>query len=116
MYSKSRSAWKRSSKWCGNWPTIQRGGCKRPHNPVNSRNLQSASLFSVRQGPETLGQVEQHVQRRLNGQVREFRLSLRNGGLVLEGRTKTYHAKQLTQHAVMEAVDLPICANEIEVA
>ncbi len=36
-------------------------------------------------------------------------------GLVLEGHTHTYYAKQLAQHAVMEAVDLPIHANEIVV-
>ena len=40
--------------------------------------------------PETLGELEQHVQRQLNGRVREFRLSLRDAGLVLEGCTCTY--------------------------
>ena len=65
--------------------------------------------------PEKLGELEQHVQRRLHGRVRAFRISLRDDGLVLEGRTYTFHAKQLAQHAVMEAVDLPICANDIEV-
>jgi len=33
----------------------------------------------------------------------------------LRGRAKTYYAKQLAQHAVMEATDLPVLANEIEV-
>jgi len=36
-------------------------------------------------------------------------------GLVLTGRTCTYYVKQLAQHAVMEFVDLPILANDIEV-
>ena len=37
-------------------------------------------------------------------------------GLVLRGRVHTYYAKQLVQHAVMEASSLPIRANEMEVA
>ena len=65
--------------------------------------------------PETLGELEQHVQRQLNGRVRAFRLSMRDDGLILEGHTNTYYTKQLAQHAVMRAVDLPIRANDIEV-
>ena len=64
---------------------------------------------------ETLGKLEGHIQRRLNGRVRDLRLSVRDDGVVLEGQTHTYYAKQLAQHAVMEAIDLPILANEIEV-
>jgi hypothetical protein len=65
---------------------------------------------------ETLGELEQHIQSRLNGRVRNFRLSIHPEGLVLEGQTHTYHAKQLAQHAVMKAFDFPIIANEIEVS
>lgn len=64
---------------------------------------------------EELGELEDHIQRQLNSRVRDFRLSMRDDGLVLEGCTHTYHAKQLAQHAVMAAIDLPIRANEIEV-
>jgi hypothetical protein len=35
--------------------------------------------------------------------------------LVLRGHAHTYHAKQLAQHAVMEASSLPIRSNELEV-
>jgi len=64
---------------------------------------------------EKLTEVEQWVQRRLHGRVRQFHLSLYGAGLVLTGRTCTYYVKQLAQHAVMEFVDLPILANDIEV-
>jgi hypothetical protein len=63
----------------------------------------------------TLDDLEQRVRRRLNRRVRDFRLSLRSGGLVLEGQANTYYAKQLAQHAVMEAALLPIRANDIQV-
>jgi hypothetical protein len=64
---------------------------------------------------QSLGVLERHIQDRLSGRVRDFRLSVREGGLLLQGRTHTYYAKQLAQQAVMESVDLPIGANAIEV-
>ncbi len=63
-----------------------------------------------------IDQLEARVQCRLNGRVRELRLVVRGNGLVLQGRARTYYAKQLAQHAVMEATTLPIRANEIEVS
>lgn len=56
------------------------------------------------------------VRHQLSGRLREFRLELRDCGLVLQGRARTYYAKQLAQHAVMTATDLPILQNEIEVS
>lgn len=64
---------------------------------------------------ERLARVEGHVQCRLSGRVRDFRLLIRNEGLVLLGHAHTYYAKQLAQHTVMEITNLPILANEIEV-
>jgi len=61
-------------------------------------------------------QVETHLQQRLHGRVWDLRLLLRNEGLVLQGQARTYYVKQLAQHAVMEATELPILANEIVVA
>jgi hypothetical protein len=59
--------------------------------------------------------VEAHVQAQLSGRIRDFRLSLREGGLVLQGQTHSYYAKQLAQHLVMAALEVPILANEIAV-
>ena len=56
------------------------------------------------------------VQRRANGRVRAFRLLAFPNGLILQGVVSTYYAKQLAQHAIMEASEVPIFANEIEVA
>jgi hypothetical protein len=65
---------------------------------------------------EALQDLETRLNRRFLGRVRDLRLVLRDTGLVLRGRTATYYAKQLAQQAVMEATDLPILANAIEVA
>jgi carbon storage regulator CsrA len=73
--------------------------------------------------PETLGadakstldQLENRVQGRLCGSIRNFRLDLYDSGLVLRGFAPTYHAKQLAEHVVMTETDLPILANGIEI-
>ena len=69
----------------------------------------------IRPGVPEVEQLETHVQARLSGRVRHFRLVVRGCGLVLTGHAPTYYAKQLAQHAVMEATALPIVANEIDV-
>jgi hypothetical protein len=60
-------------------------------------------------------QLEAFVQCRLSGRVRNFRLVRVDRGLILQGRSHTYYAKQLAQHAVLEMTRVPIVANEIEV-
>ena len=69
-------------------------------------------------GCRTISDVDQlqaHLQSRLLGKVQGFQLILQDRGLILRGQSHTYYAKQLAQHAVMEAAGLPILANEIEV-
>jgi hypothetical protein len=63
-----------------------------------------------------LPRLEAHVQSRLSGRVQGFQLLSGELGLILRGRARTYYAKQLAQHAVMEATPVPIVANQIEVA
>lgn len=64
---------------------------------------------------QQLAQIEERLRTRLTGRVRDLQLLLHENGVVLRGRARTYYAKQLAQHAVMEASKLPICANDIEV-
>ena len=65
---------------------------------------------------DEIDRLEGHVYRRVGGRLRGFRLQVEASGLVLQGRAATYYAKQLAQHAIMEATRLPIVANAIEVA
>ena len=62
-----------------------------------------------------LDQLENRVQERLSGLVRNLRVHFHECGIVLCGFTRTYYVKQLAQHAVMTETSLPILANEIEV-
>ena len=59
--------------------------------------------------------LETQMQRRMGNRIRDLKVLLFPGGAVLQGRTRTYHAKQLAQHALMEISELPILANDIEV-
>jgi hypothetical protein len=65
--------------------------------------------------PAELAELEARIQHRLAGRVRDFRLSLRDGCLVLSGAASSYYAKQVAQHAVMEVLSMPIGQNQIEV-
>jgi hypothetical protein len=59
--------------------------------------------------------LETLMQRRLGNRIRDLRVIIRPEGVILQGRSSTYHAKQLAQHAAMELGNLPILANAIEV-
>lgn len=65
---------------------------------------------------DRLVELETRVRCALGGRVRDFRLTVRDGCLILHGHTHTYYAKQLAQQAVMEVVGIPILVNEIDVS
>jgi hypothetical protein len=65
---------------------------------------------------ETLERIEDHARSRLTGLLRNLQLVFCDKGLVLRGQVHAHYAKQLAQHAVMEASNLPIRANELEVS
>jgi hypothetical protein len=79
---------------------------------IGQTREQSIDLGTANRATE----LEAHAQRRLGGQVRNFRLVVTGKGLILHSHAQTYYAKQPAQHAVMEATRLPILANEIEVS
>jgi hypothetical protein len=59
--------------------------------------------------------LEAMMYRRLGNRIRDLRVRIDPAGVILQGRTATYHAKQLAQHAAMELSNLPILANDIQV-
>jgi hypothetical protein len=65
--------------------------------------------------PDFAERVESRVQHLMAGRVRDFRVQIHDRGLVLRGRTRTYHAKQLVRQMAMEAAGMPILADEVEV-
>ncbi len=67
------------------------------------------------EGCDEVAQLEADIQGCLRYCIRDFRLIVRDGGLVLFGHTRSYYGKQLVQHRVMERCRLPIQSNNIEV-
>jgi hypothetical protein len=78
-------------------------------------NLETCANAIELEDRSDLEQLEVHLQTRLSSRVRDLQIQLRDGCLVLRGYTRTYYAKQLAQHEVMNRTSLPIGANEIEV-
>jgi uncharacterized protein YegP (UPF0339 family) len=66
--------------------------------------------------PAEIVRLEALIKQQLRGRLFDFRLVLRNDGLILQGRTRAYYTKQLAQHAIMESSGLQIVANDIEVS
>jgi len=61
------------------------------------------------------GRIEQLIAEELRNRLVNFELAVSTEGLILRGRSRTYYVKQLAQQLVMQATDLPILANRIEV-
>jgi hypothetical protein len=73
-------------------------------------NLRDESMAGL-----SVEDLERVVNGRLQGRVSAFQLFLEGQGLVLRGTARTFYAKQMAQHLVMELTTLPIVANGIEV-
>lgn len=59
--------------------------------------------------------LEDQIQTRLHGRIRNFEVFCADDGLILRGQVPSYYVKQLVQHAVMSECLTPIRANQIEV-
>jgi len=60
--------------------------------------------------------LEGHITRRSRGQIRDLHVALVGDRVVLRGRSRTYHAKQLAQEAVLDVTGgCPALLNEIVV-
>lgn len=57
--------------------------------------------------------VERVIRNRTGGQIRELRVDVFNGEVVLSGRTTTYYIKQLATHAALDAVEKEIIGRDM---
>jgi len=83
--------------------------------------LQTFSTDTLRsdlgKNPQELAQfIEGHVNRVANGRIRDLHVVCSEDRIVLQGRSRTYHAKQLAHQAVLDLTDgHPLLANQIVV-
>jgi hypothetical protein len=68
--------------------------------------------------PEQLATfIEDHVARAANGRIRDLHVVYSHDQIILQGRSRTYHAKQVAHQAVLDLTDgFPLLANQIVVA
>jgi hypothetical protein len=61
--------------------------------------------------------IEGHVNRVANGRIHDLHVVYSDEKIILQGRSRTYHAKQLAQQAVLDLTDgHPLLANQIVVS
>ncbi len=61
-------------------------------------------------------QIQGQIERRASGRIRDLHVVCSGESIILQGRSRTYHAKQLAQQAVLDLFDgRPLLTNQIEV-
>lgn len=65
--------------------------------------------------PTLADRVEQLIRQRTTGLVRELKIEVLPGEILVTGRAATYYAKQLATHAALEACEHFTLTNDIEV-
>jgi hypothetical protein len=68
--------------------------------------------------PQELAErLEGYIERRACGRIRDLHVVYSDDRIILQGRSRTYHAKQLAQQAVLDLTDgYPLLNNQIEVS
>ena len=64
---------------------------------------------------ETSLELEHRILERISGRVRNLRIVRSQGRLILEGSSKSFHAKQLATHAALELAPADELVNAITV-
>jgi hypothetical protein len=60
--------------------------------------------------------IEGHIERKASGRIRDLHVVCSGESIILQGRSRTYHAKQLAQQAVLDLIDgRPSLTNQIVV-
>jgi hypothetical protein len=65
---------------------------------------------------ELAERIEGYIERKASGRIRDLHVVCSDGMIILRGRSRTYHAKQLAQQAALDLTDgYPLLANQIVV-
>ena len=105
-----------------------RGVCGNPSSRSRNHQVRHPALPSARlrhrgslcDVPKTgsrsrASSILSRIQARTHGQVRELRVELADERVVIEGRARTYYAKQLAQHGAMDVLSGQTIVNRIVV-
>ncbi len=65
--------------------------------------------------PEILSELEKLVEDRTHRRIRNLQIELDEGSVVIKGRARSYHVKQLAQHGILDVMPEVRLVNAIEV-
>jgi len=84
---------------------------------MHTLRLESPRYDSGKSHQELAQFIEGHVNRVANGRIRDLHVVYSEERIILQGRSRTYHAKQMAHQAVLDLTDgYPLLANQIVVA
>jgi hypothetical protein len=85
--------------------------------PMYSTRTESRRFEFGKNHLEAAQFIEGHVNRVANGRIRDLHVVYSDDKIILQGRSRTYHAKQLAHQAVLDLTDgHPLLANQIVVS
>jgi len=85
---------------------------------MNAQNLGTEPRWVSpgRSRRELAERIEGYIERRASGRIRDLRVVCSEDAIILQGRSRTYHAKQLAQQAVLDLTGgYPLLTNQIVV-
>lgn len=80
---------------------------------METRALHTQEMPDTREA--LIERVERLIRQRTSSLVRDLRVEIGVGEIILTGRASTYYAKQLATHAALDACDRLTLTNDIEV-
>ena len=85
--------------------------------PMYSTEQSSAGSNAARITWKSPQFIEGHINRVASGRIRDLHVVYSDDKIILQGRSRTYHAKQLAHQAVLDLTDgHPLLANQIVVS
>lgn len=64
---------------------------------------------------DLLSELEKLVEQRTHRRIRDLHIEVADDSVVLKGRAKSYHVKQLAQHGILDVMPKVRLVNAIEV-
>jgi hypothetical protein len=84
--------------------------------PQNEIGMDPHRLGRARVKEDLAERIEGYIERKACGRIRDLHVVCAGDMIILQGRSRTYHAKQLAQEAVLDLTEgRPLLANQIVV-
>lgn len=86
-----------------------------PKRQPESRLPMTAPIACLSEQDRALNRLASEIQNRHRSHLREFRIEVVAGGIILLGRSVTFYGKQIALHEVCSGCECQVLANRIEV-